>query len=333
MTGPGHCAYPEEVSSTATLDRPTQRPGSNAVARLINRLPAAPARWVRPIVVANLVGEVGIVLTGGVVRLTGSGLGCTEWPECMPGSFTPVRTDESAYHDLVEFGNRTLTGVVGILALLAIWAVVTRWPQRGRMHVLAFGVLGGIVAQGVVGGITVLTGLNPWIVMAHFLLSMVLVAVSTALLSGTRDERPGPGTLVVHPLARRLAFVTAAVGAVVLALGTVVTGSGPHSGDAVTPNRTGFDPRTMSWLHADAVMLFCGLVVATLVAVLITATTERVKRTWYAVLVVTLAQGVIGYAQYLTGLPVLLVLLHMLGASLLAVALTRGVLDTRDVAI
>ena len=197
--------------------------------RLINRLPAAPAAWVRPIVIANLVAEVGIVVTGGVVRLTGSGLGCTTWPECLPGSFTPVRTDASQYHDLVEFGNRTLTGVVGILAIATIWAVVTRWPARTRMHLLAFAVLGGIVVQGVLGGITVLTGLNPWLVMGHFLVSMVLIAVSTALLRGTLDERPGngPGELVVHPLARTLALATSAVGAVVLLLGTVVTGSGP----------------------------------------------------------------------------------------------------------
>ena len=157
----GRAAYPEGVSRTSTLDRPVRTPASHPVARLINRLPAAPLGWVRPIVVANLIAEVGIVVTGGVVRLTGSGLGCTTWPECMPGSFTPVRTDASQFHDLVEFGNRTLTGVVGILAIATIWAVVTRWPARTRMHLLAFAVLGGIVVQGVLGGITVLTGLNP----------------------------------------------------------------------------------------------------------------------------------------------------------------------------
>ncbi|MBB2987735.1 COX15/CtaA family protein [Terracoccus luteus] len=337
---------------------PVRPAPANVLARLLQRVPAAPASWVRPIVVVNLVVEVGIVLTGGVVRLTGSGLGCTTWPECMPGSFTPTRVDATSYHDLVEFGNRTLTGLVGIVALLTIWAVVTRWPHRTRMHVLALGTLGGIVAQGVLGGITVLTGLNPWFVMGHFLLSMVLVAVATALLRGTADEQGGPGPLTVHPLARRLAQATALVGAVVLALGTVVTGSGPHSGDAEVPNRTGFDPKTISWLHADVVMLFSGLVIATLVAVVLSSQRHRVearvggaddgaatptrawfalpgrddraRRSWYWVLVVTLLQGVVGYAQYFTGLPILLVLLHMLGASLLTVTLTRGVLDTRE---
>jgi cytochrome c oxidase assembly protein subunit 15 len=317
------------VSSTPTLTGADPAPGASRLARAAGRLPAAPARWVRPILIANLVGEVGIVVTGGIVRLTGSGLGCSTWPECQPGSFTPVRTPESAYHDLVEFGNRTLTGVVGVLALVSLYVVLTTWPLRRRLHAVAIGVLAGIPAQAVLGGITVLTGLNPWTVMGHFLLSMVLVALSTALVRGSRDDVSGPGELVVHPLARRLALGTSAVGAVVLLLGTIVTGSGPHSGDADRPARTGFDPRFVSWMHADAVMLFCGLVIATLVAVRITATTDEAKRAWDMVLVVTVAQGLIGYVQYFTKLPELLVLVHMLGASLLVVTLTFGVLATR----
>ena len=316
------------MSSTHTATHADQHdPG--VLTRLGTRLPAVPSRWARPLLVANLVGEVGIVVTGGVVRLTGSGLGCSTWPECQPGSFTPVRTPESAYHDLVEFGNRTLTGVVGILALVSLWVVLTTWPRRTRLHAVAIGVLAGIPAQAVLGGITVLTGLNPWTVMGHFLLSMVLIALSAALVRGARDESSGPDEVVVHPLARTLALGTSALGAVVLLLGTIVTGSGPHSGDADRPARTGFDPRFVSWMHADAVMLFCGLVIATLVAVRITATTDEARRAWDMVLVVTVAQGVIGYVQYFTQLPELLVLLHMLGASLLVVALTYGVLATR----
>ncbi len=316
VTGSGSAAYPDGVSV------PSRLPGW---------IPRAPAAWARPILIANLVGEVGIVVTGGVVRLTGSGLGCPTWPECVPGSVTPVRTDASAYHDLIEFGNRTLTGVVGVLALASIWVVLTRFPERRRLHLLAFGVLGGIIAQGIVGGIAVLTGLNPWIVMAHFLVSMVLVAVSTALVHGARHRTAAAGAveLVVHPLARRLAQATAGVGALVLVLGTVVTGSGPHSGDADTPARTGFDPRLVSWLHADVVMFFTGLVIATLVAVRFTSTSREAKRAWDVVIGVTLLQGVIGYVQYFTALPIALVALHMLGACLLVVALTRGVLATR----
>ncbi|HET7801613.1 MAG TPA: COX15/CtaA family protein [Humibacillus xanthopallidus] len=299
------------------------------VSSVASRLPRVPRPWARGILIANLVGEIGIVVTGGVVRLTGSGLGCPTWPECVPGSFTPVRTDESQFHDLVEFGNRLLTFAVVILALAALYCVVTAWPQRGRLQLVAVGVLAGIPAQAILGGITVLTGLNPWLVASHFLLSMVLVALSTALVRGSRDDVSGPGELLVHPIARVVAIVTSLVGAVVVVLGTIVTGSGPHSGDADAPARTGFDPRVISWLHADAVMLFSGLVVATLVAVLITAKADEVRRAWWVVLGVTLAQGVIGYVQYFTSLPIVLVLLHMLGASLLVAALTWGVLATR----
>lgn len=283
----------------------------------------------RPLLLANLVAEVGIVVTGGIVRLTGSGLGCSTWPECQPGSFTPVRHAASGYHELVEFGNRLLTYVVVVLAIASVWVVLKHWPARRRLHLAALGVLAGIPAQAVLGGISVLTGLNPWTVMGHFLLSMVLIALSTVVVRGARDDVSGPGALVLHPLARTMALVTSGLGAVVLVLGTVVTGSGPHSGDADRPARTGFDPRAVSWLHADAVMLFCGLVIATLVAVRITAHTEEARRAWTMVLVVTLAQGVVGYVQYFTKLPELLVLVHMLGASLLVVALTFGVLSTR----
>ncbi|MDC5697391.1 COX15/CtaA family protein [Intrasporangium calvum] len=304
------------------MSTPTSAPPQPASTSILGR-------WVRPILVANLVAEVGIVVTGGVVRLTGSGLGCSTWPECQPGSFTPVRTPESQYHDLIEFGNRTLTGVLAVLAVLSVWAVVSTWPDRRRMHFVAYGVAIGVVAQAVVGGITVRTGLNPWTVMFHFLMSMVLISLSTALVRGAHDGESGPGELTVHPLTHRLAWATAAVGVVVLLLGVVVTGSGPHSGDADTPARTGFDPRFVSWMHADAVMLFVGLVIATIVAVRLTATEARTKRAWDLVLYVTVLQGFIGYVQYFTGLPELLVLLHMLGASLLVVVLTNGLLETR----
>lgn len=320
-------------SDAATDARPTLSQ------RLVGWLPKVRPGWVRPVLIANLIGEIGIVVTGGIVRLTGSGLGCSTWPQCQPGSFTPVRHEASSHHDLIEFGNRLLTGVVGILAIAALWVVVQRWPERRRMHRLAWLVIGGVAAQAIVGGITVRTGLNPWTVMFHFLMSMALVAVSTALVRGARDDRSGTGALVVHPLAHRLALGTAAIGAVVLVLGTIVTGSGPHSGDADTPARTGFDPRFVSWMHADAVMLFCGLVIATLVAVWITTDTTSdkdeaqtgndPKQAWRVVLYVTVVQGLIGYVQYFTQLPELLVLFHMFGASLLVVALVWGVLDLR----
>jgi cytochrome c oxidase assembly protein subunit 15 len=283
--------------------------------------------WLRRVLLVNLILEIAIVVSGGLVRLSGSGLGCPTWPQCVPGSFTPVPHQEQGFHKLIEFGNRTLTSVVGVAALLVIVAI-WRWAP-GRRALLRISVLPlvGVMLQALLGGITVLTGLNPALVAAHFLASMVLVSLSAYLLYrvGEGDESP---VVLVRPEIRRVAWVTAALGAVVLILGTVVTGSGPHSGDASTP-RFGFDPRTISWLHADAVMLFVGLVVAVLLAVQLTSPDPRPRRVWHAVFGVTVLQGLVGYAQYLTGLPELLVMVHMLGASLMAVSLTYGVLSLR----
>lgn len=293
-------------------------------------------RTVRPVLVVNLVMQVGIVVTGGLVRVTGSGLGCPTWPECVPGSYTPVVHQPEGYHKYIEFGNRLLTGVIGIAALAAL-VVVVGWVRQRRSAgarprgVLLLGALPllGVVAQAVLGGVTVLTGLAPETVAAHFLLSMVLVAGSTALL-----------LVVVHPTppvprreVRALALAVAAVCAVVLVLGTVVTGSGPHSGDAQTPARFGFDPRTVSWLHADAVLLFVGLVGALLLGLRLSGAPSVARRRGRWLLVVTLLQGAGGYVQYFTGLPALLVATHMLGAALLVVTVTAtvaGVLGLGD---
>jgi cytochrome c oxidase assembly protein subunit 15 len=275
----------------------------------------------------NLILEIGIVVTGGLVRLTGSGLGCPTWPQCVPGSFTPVPHQAQGFHKLIEFGNRSLTGVVFVAALLVIVAV-WRWAP-GRRALLRVSVLPlvGVMLQAVLGGISVLTGLNPAIVAAHFLASMVLVSLSAYLLYRVSESDEAPVALVRNEI-RSAAWVTAALGAFILVLGTVVTGSGPHSGDASTP-RFGFDPRTIAWLHADAVMLFVGLVIAVLLAVHLTASDSRPRRVWHSVFGVTLLQGAVGYTQYLTGLPEALVLVHMLGASLLTVSLTFGVLSLR----
>lgn len=293
--------------------------------------PTTGAVWLPRILLANLVVEVLIVVTGGLVRLTGSGLGCPSWPECVPGSYTPVPHQAEGWHRYIEFGNRTLTSVVSLAAIATVYAV-WRWAAGRRdLLVPAVGVLVGVGVQAVLGGITVRTGLNPVTVAAHFLVSMCLVATATYLV--VRAQEPvGPRPLVVHPLVERLGWATCAVAAVVLALGTVVTGSGPHSGDADEPARFGFDPRTISWLHADAVMLFVGLVVAVWVASRITTETALPGRAWAAVFVVTLAQGVVGYTQYVTGLPWVVVLVHMLLATLLVVALTRAMVRLRSAA-
>ncbi|MEP7194516.1 MAG: COX15/CtaA family protein [Actinomycetota bacterium] len=283
--------------------------------------------WLRRVLLVNLILEIGIVVTGGLVRLTGSGLGCPTWPQCVPGSFTPIPRQAQGFHKLIEFGNRSLTSVVGIAAVLVIVAV-WRWaPARRGLRRISVLPLVGVMLQAVLGGITVLTGLHPALVAAHFLASMVLVSLSTYLLYRVSEGDEPPVALVRHEI-RAVAWVTAGLGSVVLLLGTIVTGSGPHSGDASTP-RFGFDPRTISWLHADAVMLFVGLTVAVLLSVQLTAEDPRPRRAWHAIFGITLLQGLVGYTQYLTGLPEVLVLVHMLGASLLAVSLTYGVLTLR----
>jgi cytochrome c oxidase assembly protein subunit 15 len=280
--------------------------------------PAAVSR----VALAHLAANVLIVVTGGAVRLTGSGLGCPTWPRCTDESFVP--TPELAGHGVIEFGNRLVTF---LLAAVAIAAVVVIWRSTRtdlrRLAVLSFL---GIPAQAALGGVTVLTGLNPWTVAVHFLVSMALVAVATTLW--LRSREPGVG----QPLVRRpfalLVTGIAAVTAAVLVIGTVVTGSGPHSGDPEA-GRTGFDPELMSQLHADVVFLLIGLTVALLVALYATDSPGRIRRAARDLLVVQLAQGVIGYVQYFTDLPIVLVLLHMLGAALITVYTARLVWAVR----
>lgn len=282
------------------------------------------------ILLANLVAQVGIIVTGGLVRLTGSGLGCPTWPECVPGSYVPVQEQAEGFHKIIEYGNRLLTGVLAIIAILTVIAVWQCAPVR-RLKIAAATVLGGVIIQVLLGGVTVLTELHPATVAVHFLVSAGLVAAA-AYLWFARNERDGEPAALVPDLVRRIAWLTSGMGAVVLTLGTVVTGSGPHSGDADTPARFGFDPRTIAWLHADAVMLFVGLVVAVWLATRLSPAPESVSIAWRAVLIVTLAQGAIGYVQYLTDLPEVLVLLHMFGAAALVVALTHGLVSLRRIA-
>lgn len=287
------------------------------------------ARWV---LVANVVTQVAIVVTGGLVRLTGSGLGCPTWPQCVPGSFTPVRQQTQGVHKFIEFGNRTLTSIVGIVALAALVAVLLDVRRRSRpRRLVALGAvpLVGVTAQAVLGGITVLTHLSPATVAAHFLVSALIVVASTGLLVRAQ-EGDGAVRHVVRDEVRWVAWALAALTAVVVVLGTVVTGSGPHSGDADSPARFGLDPRAVSWVHADSVLVWFGVLLALLVALRLTDAPAAVRRAAMVTAGVGLLQGLIGYLQYLTGLPVVAVALHLLGACLLIVAVTRLVLTLRE---
>jgi cytochrome c oxidase assembly protein subunit 15 len=274
------------------------------------------------VALANAIANGVIVVTGGAVRLTGSGLGCPTWPRCTGSSLVPTR--ELAAHGVVEFTNRMLTFVLTVAAI-AVVVVVFRSVRRDLRKLAVISFL-GIPAQALLGGVTVLTGLNPWTVAAHFLLSMVLVAVATTLW--LRSREPGVGQpLLRRPLVLLVAGI-AAVTAVVLALGTVVTGSGPHSGDP-RAGRTGFDPELVSQLHADVVFLLVGLTAALLVALYAIDSPGRIRRAARDLLIVQLAQGLVGYVQYFTNLPIVLVLVHMAGAVLITAFTARLIWSVR----
>lgn len=276
-------------------------------------------RWLRGIFIANLVAQIGIVVTGGIVRLTGSGLGCPTWPECVEGSYVPTSRQEEAWHKYVEFGNRLLTFALGALALAAIIGALVWWfrrKERAPIVLLAAVPIIGTIAQAVLGGITVLTGLSPWAVAAHFLVSMAIIAGVTVLVVRSYDAGDQPIQWLVRREVRVMAWLLIVITGVVVVLGTIVTGSGPHSGDADTEARFGLDPRTVSWLHADAVLLFLGLVIGMLVVLRVVSGPRRATTVVGLLLLVAVIQGAIGYSQYFSGLPWVLVAFHMLGACL-----------------
>lgn len=276
--------------------------------------------WLRAhafgLAIANLVANIGIVVTGGVVRLTGSGLGCPTWPKCTEESY--VAHEALGINGVIEFGNRLLTYV---LAAIAITVVIAVWNRRGVVRNLAIVIAAGIPFQGVIGGITVLTDLNPYVVALHLLLSMAMVGLCVWLL----DEIRSPEREAAPRNVRIASVVTLVVGWLTLWLGTVVTGSGPHSGD-LESRRTGLDPALMSHIHAYAVY---ALIAATLVTLWLGRKHAYVRRVTIVLLVIELAQGLIGWVQYLTDLPVLLVGFHMLGAALVSAGLARVLVSTR----
>ena len=277
------------------------------------RSPDALQRWA----VASLVANVVIVVTGALVRLTASGLGCPTWPRCTDSSY--VSHPALGIHGAIEFGNRLLTFVLVAVAVLT-WVSALLHTEDGRprrdLRWLTGGLLLGIPAQGVIGGITVLTQLNPFVVALHLLVSMVLIGLSVWLVRRTRGlhRQPAPGPAV---LAVRIAFVLMGLA---VWLGTVVTGSGPHAGDQGAA-RTGFDGALVTHLHAAAVY---GAVAATALAWWLLRSRAAVL-----LLAVELLQAVLGITQYRLGLPVGLVILHLLGASLAVAASTNLFLSVR----
>ncbi len=296
-------------------------------ARLRNRLwewlPTGVDRRVRVVAWLSFLAETAIIATGGAVRLTGSGLGCSEWPLCTPESLFP--TPELGIHGAIEFGNRLMTGVVGILALLLVLFVVRYRMQRRDLWTLALIVLGGVAAQAVVGGITVWTGLNPLIVGFHYTASLLLVCVSAAFLV-RMYEVPGRGAWAV-PLWFRIGIhLTGFALALTIVFGVLTTGSGPHSGDKNVV-REGFDASLLAHIHS-----WPGYVLAALLVVLTAVAFIGGFRPapWLLTLTALVAvQVTVGVWQAREGLPALLVGIHMVLAALSAAAYTVVVLRLR----
>jgi cytochrome c oxidase assembly protein subunit 15 len=255
-----------------------------------------------------------LILTGGAVRVTGSGLGCPTWPECTGDSFTPVKGQlEGTLHSWIEFGNRLLTFALLFAAVAALIAVLL--AGRSDLRLLALAQIGGIFGQGILGGITVLTKLNPLSVASHFLLSIALIAGAYSFVMRSRALR------IESPKSSTFISLHTVLTLVVIAAGTLVTGAGPHAGDADAP-RLKIAIATVAAIHGF------------LVVALVLLTIAGIYRKWsnfqgdtqrylYIFLAISLAQGAIGFIQYLLGVPELLVIAHLLGSSLLWIAAWR----------
>jgi heme a synthase len=292
--------------------------------RLASRLPRTVDKSVRRLAVASLIGQTLLVLTGGAVRLTSSGLGCPTWPRCTDTSL--VNTPEMGIHGFIEFGNRLLTFALAAVAALMLVYLWNLRKERRDLFLLALGLLASIPAQAVIGGITVLTNLNPWVVGLHFLVSMALVVLATLLVNRAFGRTGRFRTVPLAALPGVMRPVTAAVAlfsAVAVMLGVVVTGAGPHAGDADAP-RNGLDWDLFSHIHAvPAYLVTAGTLVA-LALVLLRRITGPIRTAVLGLLGVTVLQAVIGFTQYYNGIPALLVAAHMLGAAMLMGAATNA---------
>ena len=280
-------------------------------------------RALRTWAVASLAANMLIIVTGAIVRLTSSGLGCPTWPQCSDTSYVP--RPQLGVHGVVEFTNRLLTFVLVALAIgmvvsaFRVKATAAGAPMR-PIRTLAVVAGLGIPVQAVLGGITVLTKLNPWLVGFHMLFSVAIIGLCVVMVNRTYDTAP----LTVSPLVRRLVVAVTAATVLVIVLGTVVTGAGLHAGDDSTIQRNGISPELAAHIHAWAVWLLVILTVVTLAIVR--------SRLVAALLAVQLLQGVIGYVQYFTGLPIVGVALHMAGLAVLAAATAHVYWRLRDVA-
>lgn len=268
------------------------------------------SRLLTPVARILLFLQAALILTGGAVRLTGSGLGCPTWPECTYDSIAPEAGQvEGAFHAWIEFGNRLITVFVTLIALAMI--IIVKKAKRRDLTLLALSQIGGVFAQIILGGITVLTHLNPIAVAAHFMPSIILIAAAQSLV--TRSYRPR-----IEPVRSPLIYFHTALTFIVIAAGTLVTGAGPHSGDADSP-RLDIPIATLAARHGYLVV---ELLLFTLLAIYwkFPGRNAEMQRRLIIFLGVTIAQGLVGLFQYFNGVPALLVALHLLGTSLLWIA-------------
>ncbi|MFD4634413.1 heme A synthase [Streptomyces sp. NPDC058284] len=284
-------------------------------------------RTVQQAAMISLVMTVVIVVTGGAVRLTGSGLGCPTWPKCTEESLTA--TSEMGFHGVIEFGNRMLTYVLCAAVGWAIIAARSQKPMRRSLTRLGWIQFWLVMGNAVLGGFVVLVGLNPWTVAAHFLLSSALIAVAITMWQRTREGDGEPRPLVGKAVVQLVWFLVGAA-ALLIAMGTVVSGSGPHAGDSSDVPRMGFDWEAVSKLHAVLAWIVVTLAFALwFVLRAVDAPSGPLARTRQLFLVL-LAQGAIGYVQYFTDLPELLVGVHMFGSCLVWIAVLRVLLSLRE---
>lgn len=306
---------------------------ADAVSAVRNPLAFIAERWtpqqrtVQRAALISLAMTVCIVVTGGAVRLTGSGLGCPTWPKCTDDSLTA--THEMGFHGAIEFGNRMLTYVLCAAVGWAIIAARSQKPMRRSLTRLGWAQFWLVMGNAVLGGIVVLVGLNPWTVAAHFLLSTALIAVAVTMWQRTREGDGDVRPLVGKAVAQLVWFLVAA-SVLLIAVGTVVTGSGPHAGDSSEVPRMGFDWETVSKLHAVLAWIVVTLTFALwFVLKAVDAPKGPLHRTRDLFLIL-LAQGAIGYVQYFTDLPEVLVGLHMFGSCVVWIGVMRVLLSLRE---
>ncbi|MEO3804823.1 COX15/CtaA family protein [Nonomuraea sp. B1E8] len=285
-------------------------------------------RSMRGWAMASVVVNAGITVTGAGVRVTGSGLGCPTWPRCTPDSFIPVAHPEvSPLNMAVEFGNRLLTFLVLAVGVACVLSALRMTPRRRSLVLLAWLQPVGIVAQALWGGLVVTTMLNPFTVGMHFLISSGLIAACWVLYARA-GEGDAPARRVTHRDIRRLGHVLLAAVFVLLVAGVVVSGTGPHSGDAMA-SRFDLDIETVARIHADIAYVVVGLTFALAFALHVNNAPRPARRAALALFAVELAQGLIGYTQYFLAVPAMLVLLHVLGSTLVWIAALRVVTSLR----